>query len=104
VPPQVPETLAFADIATEYFKRHVNVPTRRKAAAKYIENYVHILKRLENPVGSGHTAALALGDSTHQQSRRGGRSLGATSRAGQGRRRRQSPAWLQSAGKLASST
>jgi integrase len=50
--------LTFCDIAKEYLKRHVNVPSRRKTAAQSIENYVHILARLEIPVGGEATASL----------------------------------------------
>jgi integrase len=53
-----PVVLTFADVADAYLKRHVNVPSRRTAAAKSIENYVHILERLEIPIGDGQHAAL----------------------------------------------
>jgi integrase len=50
--------LTLSDIAREYLKRHVNVPSRRKTAAKSIENYVRILERLEISLGGDTTAQL----------------------------------------------
>ena len=50
--------LIFSDVADQYLKRHIWVPSRRTAAAQYIQNYVRILERLEIPVGEDATASL----------------------------------------------
>jgi hypothetical protein len=53
-----PAMLSFTDIANAYLERHVRVPARRQAAAQSIANYVHMLKRLEIPIGDGRHGAL----------------------------------------------
>src|SRR4051812_34271822 len=48
--PATPAALTFSDLATQYLKRHIWIPSRRPRAAQSIENYVRILERLEIPV------------------------------------------------------
>jgi integrase len=50
--------LTFGDVATLYFDKHVNVPTRRKGPIAATANYLRIIRRAAVPASNGSTVSF----------------------------------------------